>query len=441
LKGLVGRDRLTLAALASVAVPMATLTLPITTFIPEHYARVVGLDLAVIGATFMFVRLFDIAIDQVLGLMMDRTATRWGRFKPWLAGGTPLVMIGAGMLFFPKPGYSATYLAVALIITYIGYSLVILSQLGLAAGLSNEYEGRSRVFSWWQAGTTAGLVLAMTTASFAGGKGIDASFAVHSMGIIVIVLTPIGTALALRFIPDGTTRSTNQKIGGQLYLQLICRSATARLLGLELLLGLAVGIASASAILFCLAVKHLSVSQYSFTVLWYFIVAIVSAPLCAALARRMQKHRALMAAAVGYAMFPVIQANSPPGTITMMLVASTLGGFAFTAASMLPRAMVADISDEVLLETGIDSTGILYALLTGVYKVGQAVAIGVVFTSLDLIGYDVSAGRENAQSALMGLTIVYGVVPAALASISMVLMIGYPLTAARHAHIREALRR
>ena len=112
-----------------------------------------------------------------------------------------------------------------------------------------------------------------------------------------------------------------------------------------------------------------------------------------------------------------------------------------SAASMLPRAMVADISDEVLLETGIDSTGILYALLTGVYKVGQAVAIGVVFTSLDLIGYDVSAGRENAQSALVGLTIVYGVVPAALASISMALMIGYPLTAARHAHIREALRR
>jgi glycoside/pentoside/hexuronide:cation symporter, GPH family len=434
-----GRSRLTLIALAAPALPMAALTLPLTTFVPQHYARVVGINLTTVGAVFMLIRLFDIALDPLLGTAMDRTRTRWGRFKPWLAGGVPLVMIGVGMLFFPSPGGSPAYLATAIVITYVGYSIVTLSQLGLAAGLSTDYDGRSRVFTWWQAGTTTGLVLALVLATLLGGKGADTSHAVHAMGMMVLICTPIGAAAALFRIRDQTAPSPSHNVGMMPYLRLLRNPSTARLLGLELLLGLAVGIGSASAILFFLSVKLISVSQYSFAMLWYFVVAIVSAPLCPLLARRLQKHRALMAAACCYVAYMIAQSSGAPGHMTLILVGATIGGAAYTAASMLPRAMMADIGDEELLRTGVDNTGMLYALLIGTYKIGQAVAIGIVFPALDFIGYDVAAGRHNTPEALFGLTMVFVGGPTALSSLSALLMIGYPLTAKRHAQIREAL--
>ena len=51
---------------------------------------------------------------------MDRTRTRLGRYRPWLAAGAPIVMVGAAMLFFATPGAGAFYLAAALVVAWGG---------------------------------------------------------------------------------------------------------------------------------------------------------------------------------------------------------------------------------------------------------------------------------------------------------------------------------
>ena len=83
---------------------MAAMTLPLTIFLPAFYATIIGLDLALVGILFTIVRIADLFFDPFVGGLMDRTHTRWGRFRPWLLLGGPVVMAGAAMLFFAQPG-------------------------------------------------------------------------------------------------------------------------------------------------------------------------------------------------------------------------------------------------------------------------------------------------------------------------------------------------
>src|SRR5579872_1385987 len=92
--------RRTLALFAGPALALAGVGLPLTALLPTYYVSQLGLTLSAVGVAFMAVRLVDIGLDPVLGLLMDRTRTRFGRFRPWLAAGTPLMMLSVVWLFF-----------------------------------------------------------------------------------------------------------------------------------------------------------------------------------------------------------------------------------------------------------------------------------------------------------------------------------------------------
>ena len=99
--------------------------------------------------------------------------------------------------------------------------------------------------------------------------------------------------------------------------------------------------------------------------------------------------------------------------------------------------MLADVGDELRLETGLDRTGLLYAVLTGTTKIGSALAL-VTFVILDGLGFDAKAAHNGAP-ALMGLQILFIGAPALLSLLSAGVILGYRLDARRHAEIRAAL--
>jgi len=103
------------------------------------------------------------------------------------------------------------------------------------------------------------------------------------------------------------------------------------------------------------------------------------------------------------------------------------------------HSAAAPADDEVRLERGVDETGLLYALLVGTFKIGQAVSIGIVYAALDLVGFDVKAGPANGAGALLGVSLIYAAVPSLMAVGAALLMVGYPLTAARYAEIQAQL--
>jgi len=176
----------------------------------------------------------------------------------------------------------------------------------------------------------------------------------------------------------------------------------------------------------------LSISLYTFV---YFLAALVSAPLWPRVARRIGKHGALAAAGVLYAFVQVAAAFTPAGNSAIGMVVLVLAGIPYTAAPMLVRSMMADIGDEERLQSGVDRTGLLYAIVTGTAKLGYAFAIGA-FPVLSWLGFDPKAPTASGETALL---VMYAVVPAAMGLLVAAIMLRYPLDANRLAEIQRQL--
>jgi Na+/melibiose symporter-like transporter len=101
--------------------------------------------------------------------------------------------------------------------------------------------------------------------------------------------------------------------------------------------------------------------------------------------------------------------------------------------------MVADVVDEVRLETKRDLTSLLYSMVTTTTKIGQAITISIVLPTLAFFGYEGQEGAHNTSQAIFVLEMMYVFVPIILVWFGGAMLFGYKLDAARHAEIRRAL--
>jgi Na+/melibiose symporter-like transporter len=102
---------------------------------------------------------------------------------------------------------------------------------------------------------------------------------------------------------------------------------------------------------------------------------------------------------------------------------------------LLVRSMMADLGDEERLASGVDRTGLLYAIVNGTVKLGYALAVGV-FLVLAQLGFDPKVPSAQGDTALI---VLYAVAPAALGLLVCAVILRYPLDATAHAEIRRRL--
>lgn len=73
-------------------------------FLLYFYTDVFGLPAAAVGTMFLVTRIWDAFFDPIVGMLSDRTHTRWGKFRPFLLWfALPFGLIGA--LTFTTPGF------------------------------------------------------------------------------------------------------------------------------------------------------------------------------------------------------------------------------------------------------------------------------------------------------------------------------------------------
>jgi glycoside/pentoside/hexuronide:cation symporter, GPH family len=430
-------SRLALACYSAPCLALAALGLPLVVYLPKFYADDLGLDLAAVGAAFMLVRLLDIGLDPVLGALMDRTRSRWGRFKPWLACSAPILMASTAMLFFARPGVGVSWLILGLLLGYGGWSMAVLAQTSWGAVLSTDYQQRSRVYAWWQTANVFGLILVLTAPVLVTQLDPAPGAAMRAMGLAVLVLLPLTIGLAVAAVKEPRADGPGHLASVSEWLALFRSTAVRRLMISDVVLGLVPGVAASLFLFYFEEGKGFSESTTNLLLLVYFLAALAGAPLWSWLAKPLGKHRALGFAALFYLVGHAALWLIPPGNVGFGAAAAFLAGLPYSAASVLLRAMMADVADEERLATGRDRTGLLYALLTGATKVGAAVSVGVTFIGLKLAGFNAHGG--NTPDAIMGLEALFLILPALLSILAAVILFGYPLDARRLADIQAAL--
>ena len=347
-------------------------------------------------------------------------------------------MLSSYMLFMAQPGVTELYLWFWLLVIYAGFSIATLAQLAWAAVLSPNYDERSRIYGFWQAGNVIGMILVLMLPALLPMVGVKGHAAgVAAMGWFIVILLPVFVGLALWQVPEPQVVTKPHHAGLKEYVALLKRPTVVRILAADLLIGAGPAIAGVLFFFFFERVKDFEKSAASGLLLAYFIGGLVGAPVWTWLSYRIGKHKALAVSGVVYAVMAVSVLAVPPGNFLAAAILMFLIGVPYAAGAFLLRAMMADIGDEERLDSGVDRTGLLYALLSGTVKIGSAAAVGASFPLLQALGFNPLGG--SSATGLTALAIMFSIVPAVMGLISSAIIIGFPLTAERHAVIRDAL--
>jgi glycoside/pentoside/hexuronide:cation symporter, GPH family len=87
------------------------------------YTDTFGITAAAAGTLFLVVRVWDAIFDPIMGVVADRTNTKWGKFRPWVLW-TAVPFGIMGYLTFTTPQFSAQGKLIWAYATYIGLMMV-----------------------------------------------------------------------------------------------------------------------------------------------------------------------------------------------------------------------------------------------------------------------------------------------------------------------------
>jgi Na+/melibiose symporter-like transporter len=389
----------------------------------------------------MAVRLIDTVFDPLIGVAMDRTRSRLGRYRLWLAAGAPILMLAVFMLFNAPGPVSYLYLIGWLFAYYIGTSLITLSHASWASVIASNYNERSRVFGAMQLisiiGATIALLLPVAMARHDGSSG---SGDVGAMGWFVFWVAPAGIVLALLRTPERIVpEATGERFRLRDYWVMISRPDMRRIIIAEFCLALGPGWMAALYLFYFHDARGFTIANASLLLLIYIVAGVAGAPSLSFVATRLGKHRTLMCASTGYSLGLVALAFLPRAEFLLAAIFMFVMGFLASGFPLLDRAMVADVGDAVRLEQGKSRIGLLYAMITTVLKVAGALSIGLSFTVLGWIGYQAKEGAANTPAAIHGMELVYLIGPVVFVMLGGACFIGYKLDSKRHGEIRAQL--
>lgn len=429
-----------LYAYATPAVPLSMLLFQVIIYIPTLYAAEGGLSIATVGVVFFLVRFADAFIDIGVGGLSDRTHSRWGRRKPWMLIGAPLLMATTWFLGVPPSGAGVGYLLAAALSFYATFSMVMIPYMSWGGELSRGYEERTRINAIREGGSILGLI-AGTVLPLVVLRKDDPSLREISLVFVVavIVMLPLSVALALRRTPQGAFVMTERQSLWKALAAAGRNKPLCRLLVGVLFILLGASVFNALAIFMVNQTLKMPNSAMLWFILAMYVASFAAVPLTVKLADRFGRHRVLVgtmgACLVVLPVFMVL----PEGALVQALLLFVFLGMCTTASMVLPPALVSDAIDYGVLKGANDDAALCMGLYHFVQKVGTAGGVGIALPLAGMLGF--KAEGINTPDGLQALNLVALVLPFFVALPGLWLLFDYPLTRARHDVVARCLKR
>lgn len=119
-----------------------------TVYLMVFYTDYFGLPPAAVGTLFLVARIWDAINDPVMGMLVDNTETRWGKFRPYLLF-VPFIVATTTTLCFTSPDFSPTGKLVFAYITYIlwgmSFTAIDIPYWSMSASLTEDPKERNSV--------------------------------------------------------------------------------------------------------------------------------------------------------------------------------------------------------------------------------------------------------------------------------------------------------
>ncbi len=430
-------------------------------FLTYYYMDVWGIAATALLWMFPIIRLFDALNDPLMGLIADRTKTRWGRFRPYLLWGA--IPYGVcGYLLFAGPNFGPTGKLIYAYITYtlmlISYTVINVPYSSLLGVISSSSRTRAVASSFRFVGAFSGMLLislfVRPLVNFLGGNeagGVNYVVGFRWTMAIFAVVSVIMFWITFATTKERVTPPSEQKTNVREELRELFRNWPWVMLLVASVLSTAfAALRSGSTIfyfenvvgadkspVFSIASLGLEFDRTTVFLTTGAIGLVLGTALLGSIVRLIdKKYCAAALSGVTGACF-IAFFFLPSDWYMVMLALNMLAQFAAGPTSALTWALYGDVADYGEWRYGRRSTGLVYSASLFAIKTGMVVGGFLLPLFLHCFGY--VKGVKPTPLTLLGITLAFSIVPGIIALLKAVALFIYPLNQQRVDEIERDL--
>jgi GPH family glycoside/pentoside/hexuronide:cation symporter len=417
------------------------------TIVPFWYlfflTDVAHLNPALAGVTILIGGIWDAINDPLVGLLSDRTRSRWGRRRPYLLFGALPYGVTFALMWIVPPIQSQVGLCLYFALIYIlfdtAFTFVGCPYTALTPELTLDHDERTSLTTYRMfVSIVTGLLAAIGFALVFEGTP-DRRTAFMVMGIAcgaLFVPTVLVAFFGTRERAEFQAESAPPPLEG---LRFLMRNREWwYTLGMRLTSWMPVDIASAVFayyLIYWIKMDEMGASLVQAVIL---ASATVCLPLVLWMARRWEKKTAFMISIGSWAVVMLGTLLVPQGARALAYLVAVLVGLGVSAAHVLPTAMSADTLEVDELASGKRQEGIYAGFEVFVRKLSTKLVLAGFGPILAWAGYVENAAQQTPR-ALTTIRTLIAFVPAVILSGAIVIAWAYPLTRTRHQEIQVEL--
>lgn len=396
----------------------------VATYLMVYFTDVIKLNPAFVGTLFLVARLWDAVNDPAMGMIVDNTRSKFGKFRPWIFIGTVINAVVLVFLF-RKPDLEGlplyAYFSIAYILWGMTYTIMDIPYWSMIPALTSSKEEREqvsvipRIFAstaWLIIGTFGLLIV-----SKLGNGDATKGYSVFAVVIaVVFVITSIITCLNVKERVE--TPKNAEKVTFKQTIDIIRKNdQLVVFIGIVLGMNLVMQISGGMAIYYFTYVVGKE-SLFSVYMAFAGISEIAGLVLLPMLTKKMGRENVFKMGSLlpiaGFMLLFVAGIFAPQNILFIAIagIALKLGsGFLLGSTTI----MLADVVDYGEFKLGSRNESIVFSVQTLLVKGASAVAGWLVGVGLSLVGY--VAGEVQSATTILGMRVIMIWIPIVLSLI------------------------
>ena len=398
------------------------------TFLMIYFTDVVGINPAFVGTLFLMARLWDAINDPIMGMIVDNTRSRFGKFRPWIFIGTILNSVVL-FLLFRKPDLEGTslylYYSVMYILWGMTYTIMDIPYWSMIPTLATTKEDREkisvvpRIFASLGGLTVTTFGIALVN-KLGNGNQIK-GFEYFALGIVIIFI--ISTIVTCINVKEKTqVQVNNEKVNIKQAFNILKQNDQLLVfIGIVLAYNLAMQLAGGAAIYYF---KYVAGKESLFSLYSFFKVAEIGGLMLFPVVTRKIGRQQVFRMATILPMFGLItlfiSGLIAPQSILFISVSAVLlnlgSGFLLGSTTV----MLADIVDYGEYKLGSRNESIIFSAQTLLVKLASALSVWLIGVGLSLIGY-VAGAAVQSNITIIGIRVIMTIIPSIVALVMYVI--------------------
>lgn len=403
--------------------------------VPFYLTTVLGIAATTAGLLVFAAKCWDIVSNPLMGILSDRTETRWGRRRPYLILGALIAGASFAVLFSlgrTPLADDAVVLVAVLVLVGTGYTIFNVPYMAMPAEMIDDYRERTRMMSYRVffigIGTLVGGAAGQRIAELFGGGAVGYSMMGICIGAGIVFFMScafFGTAKARFTLKERTPVAFMDQLrtgfANRPFVALIATKFT-QLFGL---------FTSTATVIFVVrfVIGHENPGTW---MLYYGVFSmgaqILTIPLWLRICRSIEKQRTYVVATV---LFCVVMLSwlvaGPEEPLWIFCLRAMLKGVAASGLLLMGQSMLPDAMEYDFRRTGMRREGIFSALYSFVEKIAAALAPSILLFVYAAYGFSSKAPVQSPE-AVEGIRVAAALLPCLYFALSLPCLYFYRLT-------------